>query len=111
MEDNTKSPEAAVDNTAASNEEQKTPANVLLGSVSYSNLDDYNKFLENMDINQSLFVLISGCTFAQTKGAFTLEEAELISKAIKTIKNQAQPPAKEEAPNEPQSETVEAPAT
>lgn len=65
------------------------PANILLGSISYNNESDYESFLEKMDINQALFVIVSGCTFAQNKGAYNLSEAELISKAIKTIKNKS----------------------
>lgn len=91
MEDINKEESAATENVAADQQEQKDPGTVLLGSIAYSNLDDYNKFLDKMDINQSLFVLIAGCTFAQTKGAYSLSEAELVAKAIKTIKGNAKP--------------------
>ena len=40
----------------------------------------------SLNINQSLFVLISACGYAQSRGAYGLEESELISKAIKTIR-------------------------
>lgn len=66
--------------------EKANPQNVLLGTISYKNEEDYEKFLNNLDINQSLFVLISACGYAQSRGAYGLEESELISKAIKTIK-------------------------
>ena len=93
---------------AATNDEQKeknssaedkakNPGNVLLGTISYQNEEDYEKFLNNLDINQSLFVLISGCGYAQSRGAYSLEESELISKAIKTIKktSESSKPTKE----------------
>jgi len=66
--------------------EDSKKGHVLLGTISYQSLEDYEKFLNNLDINQSLFVLISGCGFAQSRGAYSLEESELISRAIKTIK-------------------------
>jgi hypothetical protein len=116
MEETKDQPEAQVEATTqtegtsadAKSAQPEVPANVLLGSVSYQNLDDYQQFLEKMDVNQALFVLISGCTFAQTKGAYTLAEAELVAKAVNTIKNQSKPA--EEAPvEEPTDEAANAP--
>jgi hypothetical protein len=59
---------------------------VLLGAISYVNQEDYEKFLENLDINQAVFVLMAGCNYAQSKGSYNLDESELIAKAIKTLK-------------------------
>lgn len=69
-------------------ETQRAPekANVLLGSISYVDQDEYDKFLENLDLNQSIFVLMAGCNYSQSKGTYNLDESELIAKAIKTIK-------------------------
>ena len=78
--------ETAVEEVSATSEEKNVPQNLLLGVISYQNEEDYEKFLNNLDINQSLFVLISACGYAQSRGAYRLEESELISKAIKTIK-------------------------
>jgi hypothetical protein len=64
-------------------QEQK---NVLLGTISYTNEDDYENFLSKMDLNQSLFVLIASANFGQSKGLYNLDESELVAKAIKTIK-------------------------
>ena len=75
-----------VEETTNQSEEKATPQNVLLGTISYQSEEDYEKFLNNLDINQSLFVLISACGYAQSRGAYGLEESELISKAIKTIR-------------------------
>tara|TARA_B100000287_G_scaffold276521_1_gene260497 strand:+ start:373 stop:696 length:324 start_codon:yes stop_codon:yes gene_type:complete len=89
-----------VDSTKEKGEatEKTTPQNVLLGTISYKNEEDYEKFLNNLDINQSLFVLISACGYAQSRGAYGLEESELISRAIKTIKktSEASKPASAE---------------
>ena len=75
-----------VEETTNQSEEKATPQNVLLGTISYQSEEDYEKFLNNLDINQSLFVLISACGYAHSRGAYGLEESELISKAIKTIR-------------------------
>jgi hypothetical protein len=70
------------------NEETNVPekANVLLGAISYVDQEEYEKFLENIDVNQAIFVLMAGCNYAQSRGSYNLDESELIAKAIKTIK-------------------------
>mgnify|MGYP005652750605 CR=1 FL=1 len=72
-----------VENTNPVQEPQK---NVLLGTISYTNEEDYEKFLSNLDLNQSMFILIAGANHSQSKGLYNLDESELIAKAIKTIK-------------------------
>tara|TARA_Y100000389_G_scaffold177628_1_gene190064 strand:- start:2333 stop:2683 length:351 start_codon:yes stop_codon:yes gene_type:complete len=112
-ENQTEAPVEATNQTEAASVDstkQEVPTNVLLGSVSYQNLDDYNKFLDNLDVNQALFVLVSGCTFAQTKGAYSLDEAELVIKAIKTIKNQSKPPEETTSENEVVTDEAVTPA-
>jgi hypothetical protein len=78
----TETNEEVVKETAQTTEEK----NVLLGTISYTNQDDYEKFLSKLDVNQAIFVLIASANYGQTKGLFNLDESELIAKAIKTIK-------------------------
>lgn len=65
--------------------------NILLGTISYQDEDDFEKFLSNIDLNQALFIIMSGCGYAQSRGTYSLEESELISKAVKVIKKQSKP--------------------
>ena len=84
---------------AGSNPQAQEQRNVLLGTISYTNEADYEKFLANLDINQAMFVLIAGANYGQSKGLYNLDESELIARAIKTIKKnstQAAPAATEE---------------
>jgi len=67
------------------------PRTVLLGTVSYTNEEDYEKFLSTLDLNQAIFVLIAGANYGQSKGLYSLDESELIAKAIKTIKKSSTP--------------------
>jgi hypothetical protein len=78
----TEATEEVVKETAQTTEEK----NVLLGTISYTNQDDYEKFLSKLDVNQAIFVLIASANYGQAKGLFNLDESELIAKAIKTIK-------------------------
>lgn len=64
----------------------KPQKNILLGTVSYNSEEDYEAFLKKMHINQAIFILLASANYAQAKGAFNLDESELINKAIKTIK-------------------------
>lgn len=79
--------EAVERNTESTNTEDR---NVLLGTISYTNQDDYEKFLTNLDVNQALFVLITSANYGQAKGLFNLDESELIARSIKTIKRTSQ---------------------
>ncbi len=77
-------------NDQSSNEAIST----LLGSISYSNRNDYEEFLLNLSLEHAVVVLISAANFSQAKGIFTLDEAELIANAIKrlTTKSEAVEP-------------------
>jgi hypothetical protein len=60
---------------------------VLLGSISYNDEKEYMQWLSKMDVSQAIFVLVAGANFAQSKGLLNLAESELISSAIRSIKN------------------------
>ena len=79
--------EEVVKEQTGTEEKKESPKAVLLNAISYGNQEDYEKFLENLDVNQSIFVLIASANYAQTRGAFNLDESELIARAIKKIKN------------------------
>lgn len=73
----------------------------LLSTISYTDKADYDKFLENLSPEHALIVLISAANHGQLKGAYNLDEAELIAKAIRKITPSAaqnEQPAEEEAP-------------
>ena len=72
-----------------------------MSTISYTDKADYNKFLENLSPEHALIVLISAANHGQLKGAYNLDEAELIAKAIRTItpsSAQEETPAEEPAP-------------
>ena len=83
----------------------ETNKTYLLSTISYSNRADYDKFLENLTPEHSLIVLMSGVNHAQIKGAYNLDEAELIAKAIRKLTPPAEPSKMEEkAPQNPTAE-------
>lgn len=66
------------------NEEVK---NITIGSlfntIHYVSPQDLDKFITNLTKEQSLYCLIEGIKYAHSKGVFTLEESECISKSIR----------------------------
>ena len=83
-------------------EAQKT---YLLSTISYTDKGDYDKFLENLTPEHALIVLISAANHGQLKGAYNLDEAELIAKAIRTITPSAAKPEESTTVND-QPETA-----
>lgn len=65
--------------------EQTAPVTTLLGTISYESREDYDNFLQNLTLEHAAIVLISAANFAQSKGIFTLDEAELIANSIKRL--------------------------
>lgn len=84
-----------VGSTAA---EEKKPIATLLGTISYENREDYENFLNGLTLEHAAIVLISAATYAQSKGIFSLDEAELISKSIKRMT--VKPEESTETPNQ-----------
>lgn len=60
--------------------------NLLFGTISYTDEPAYEKFLQNMNLNQAVFVLIASANFAQARGSFNLLESEVLATAIRAIK-------------------------
>lgn len=78
----------------------------LLSTISYTDKADYDKFLENLTPEHALIVLISAANHGQLKGAYNLDEAELIAKAIRKITPsaaQSETNAEEPAPTKAKS--------
>lgn len=92
---------------AHGNEQQDPQATVLLGAISYTDESNYEKFLDSMDVNKALFVLQSAANFAQAKGAYSIAESELISRANRAIRKALTPPEGTEGVEEMVSETAE----
>lgn len=55
----------------------------LLGNIAYNTMSDIENLEKGLTTETALFVLISAVNFAQSKGAYNLTEASLISNAIK----------------------------
>jgi hypothetical protein len=63
--------------------EQQAPAFTLLGTIGYNSPADLENFVNNLNLEGGIFVLIQAANYAQSKGVFNLSEAALIASSIK----------------------------
>ena len=69
-------------------EESKLYGN-LFGIIELLNEEHLDALLTTMDKEHSLFYIIEAVKSAHKRGAFTIGETEVISKAIRTISNES----------------------
>ena len=61
------------------------PIGSLFGTIHYNTYNDLNSFITNLTKEQSLYCLIESVKYAHSKGVFSLEESECISKSIRSF--------------------------
>ena len=74
-----------MENLLQDNENNKLPIGQLFDSINYYNIEDFDKFVSNLNNEQSLYCLIQSVQYAHSKNLFSLEESEVISKSIRTL--------------------------
>jgi hypothetical protein len=72
---------------------QEVPSTTLLSSISYTNHEDYEKFLLSLTPEHAVIVLIAAANHSHSRGIFTLDESELVAKSIRKLSAHPQPPA------------------
>jgi hypothetical protein len=65
--------------------ENLTPKKSLFESIQYSDENEFNKFLFDMSRDQAVYCLIESSKAAFRRGAFSLEESEVLSKALRVL--------------------------
>ena len=86
------------------NPEELSAYTLFGGSIGYNSPSDFDSFIKTIDRNTALRMLVCAVNFAQTKGIFTLPEAEILSTSIKTFTRSVDEP-KTETENTTVSET------
>jgi hypothetical protein len=64
---------------------QELPKTTLLSAISYQSREDYEIFLNTMTGEHAVVTLIAAANHAQVRGAYNLDEAELIARAIRKL--------------------------
>ncbi len=62
-----------------------SPKGTLLNYLSYGSDKDLDLFIQNLNSEQSLVLIIEGIKYAYSKGAYTMTETELLSKCLRKI--------------------------
>ena len=79
-------PEQGAVAPAVKQEEKKNLTKLLGGFLTYENDEDYENFLNALNVQHSVMVLIAAANYAQARGLFILPEAELINRCITRLK-------------------------
>ena len=74
-----------MENLLQDKENNKLPIGQLFDSINYYNIEDFDKFVSNLNNEQSLYCLIQAVQYSHSKNLFSLEESEVISKSIRTL--------------------------
>jgi hypothetical protein len=64
-----------------------SPLGSLFGTIHYNTNEDLNSFISNLNEEQSLYCIVESIRYIQSKGLFSLEESECLSKSIRVISN------------------------
>jgi len=80
--------------------ETPKPIGNLFGSINYNQTSDLDNFITNMTPDQGLYILVQAARAAHSRNAYTMEESETLSKAIRMITKPA------DTPTEPPVEEV-----
>lgn len=72
------------------------PIGQLFNTINYHNVEDLNNFLTNMTPDQSLYILVQAARAAHSRGVFSIEESETVSRAIRTITSSSNTPQEPE---------------
>jgi hypothetical protein len=65
--------------------ETPKPIGNLFGSINYNQTSDLDNFITNMTPDQGLYILVQAARAAHSRNAYTMEESETLSKAIRII--------------------------
>lgn len=62
----------------------------LLGSLRFTSEEHLELFLQTIDKNSAIYCLVEAVKYCNSRGAFTLGEAELLAKAIRALSKEDQ---------------------
>jgi len=87
--------------------ETPKPIGNLFGSINYNQTSDLDNFITNMTPDQGLYILVQAARAAHSRNAYTMEESETLSKAIRMITKPAGAPTDESPTEQPVEEVTE----
>lgn len=64
------------------------PQNFIFDSIKYETPTDLQNFIESLDETQSFYILTKAAEMAYSRGVFTLQESEILSKSLRILSSQ-----------------------
>jgi hypothetical protein len=65
--------------------EKKQPLGFLFETMAYYSEESAEQIVDNLDLNNSIFILSQAIQMAHSKNVFSLTESEIISKCLRII--------------------------
>lgn len=65
--------------------EEENITNSLFNTINYKEINELNKFIDEMNVDQALFCLIQAVRYAHNNGLYDIEESEVVSKSIRLL--------------------------
>jgi hypothetical protein len=65
--------------------QEKQPLGLLFNSVAYYKPEDIELIVDNLNFDQSFYMLIQALEYAYQHNIYSIQEAELISKSIRIL--------------------------
>lgn len=59
--------------------------NFIFDSIKYNSPTDLQNFIESLDETQSFYILTKASEMAYSRGVFTLQESEILSKSLRIL--------------------------
>jgi hypothetical protein len=66
-------------------ENEKIPTKLLFGSIAVYKTEDVDLIIDTMNFEQSFFYVMQAIQYGHNSNLFTLQESELISKALRIL--------------------------
>jgi hypothetical protein len=66
-------------------ENEKIPTKLLFGSIAVYKPEDVDLIIDTMNFEQSFFYVMQAIQYGHNSNLFTLQESELISKALRIL--------------------------
>lgn len=64
---------------------EKQPIGLLFDSIAYNSVKDLNSLCDEINLEQSYYMVIKALEFAHKSGVYTLQESEIVSKSLRVL--------------------------
>jgi hypothetical protein len=65
--------------------EQENSGGLLFDSIAFKSLKDVDSLIENLTLDQSIYMVSQALQYSYKSGIFSLEESEVISKSLRIL--------------------------